>query len=146
MRDPHQRPLRQPIPLGRRPWDVVFIAFFVVNLGFITYVVDLEQLVIADPADFDYPVWPPPFLVDLVHWWGREFDLTRRHGYEVVPRTSAWRGTAASTAFFDGHVESFPQSQALRLRHCDVRYPYYDHLSPEIRGIDKWNPEKLLPY
>jgi len=60
--------------LGRRPWDVAFIAFFVVNLGFITYVVDLEQLVIADPAHFAYPVWRPPFLVDLVHWWGREFD------------------------------------------------------------------------
>lgn len=65
---------RRPVPLGRRPWDVVFVLFFLVNLGFITYVVDLEQLVIADPANFGYPVWPPAPLVDLVHWWGRNFD------------------------------------------------------------------------
>ena len=28
----------------------------------------------ADPNDFEYPLWPPPFMVDLVHWWGRNFD------------------------------------------------------------------------
>ena len=62
------------MPLGRRPIDLVFVAFFLVNLGFITYVVDLEQLVIRDPANFRYPVWPPAPLVDLVHWWGRDYD------------------------------------------------------------------------
>ena len=33
-----------------------------------------EQLVIADPYDFEYPSWPPRFMVDAVHWWGRTFD------------------------------------------------------------------------
>jgi hypothetical protein len=57
-----------------RALDLVIVAFFAVNLLFITYVVDLEQLVIPDPAHFTYPAWPPRFMVDLVHWWGRTYD------------------------------------------------------------------------
>lgn len=53
---------------------MVFVAFFVINVGFITYMVDLEQVVIRDPARFSYPVWPPAPLVDLVHWYGHKFD------------------------------------------------------------------------
>jgi len=66
--------MRVPIPLRQRPLDIALVAFFFVNFGFITYIVDLEQLVIADPASFTYPAWPPAPLVDLVHWWGRTFD------------------------------------------------------------------------
>jgi hypothetical protein len=66
--------VRRPIPLARRPVDVVFVAFFAVNLGFVTYMFDLEQLVIRDPARFTYPPWPPGAVVDLVHWWGRTYD------------------------------------------------------------------------
>jgi hypothetical protein len=58
----------------RRPLDLAFVVFFLVNLLVITYQVDLEQLVIADPTHFTYPVWPPPFSVDAVHSWGRNFD------------------------------------------------------------------------
>jgi hypothetical protein len=54
--------------------DLVFVAFFAVNLCLITYVVDLEQLVIRDPARFSYPAWPPRPFIDLVHWWGRTYD------------------------------------------------------------------------
>jgi hypothetical protein len=64
----------QVIPLVRRPVDIAIVAFFVVNLLFITYVVDLEQLVIANPAHFSYPLWPPRPAVDLIHWYGRTFD------------------------------------------------------------------------
>jgi hypothetical protein len=88
--------VRRPIPLARRPWDVVFIAFFVVNLGFITYVVDLETLVIDDPNNFEYPLWPPPFLVDLVHWWGREFDPL------LMARPPFWRMTIWIDVIFFG--------------------------------------------
>lgn len=70
----NQKPLRQPIPLRERRTDYIYIAFFLVNLLFITYIVDLEQLVIKDPANFRYPVWPLPFFVDMVHWWGNNFD------------------------------------------------------------------------
>lgn len=65
---------RRVIPLAARPIDVAIIAFFLVNLLFITYVVDLEQLVIANPAHFTYPLWPPPPAVDLIHSYGRTFD------------------------------------------------------------------------
>jgi hypothetical protein len=63
-----------PVPLRERRIDLVFLAFFVVNLLFITYIVDLEQIVIADPHHFSYPVWPPAPLVDLVHWYGNHYD------------------------------------------------------------------------
>jgi hypothetical protein len=76
-----------PLPLARRPLDIALIAFFVVNLGFITYIVDVEQLVIADPAHFSYPPWPPPAMVDLVHWWGRTFDPA------LMAREAWWRAT-----------------------------------------------------
>ncbi|HEX2346937.1 MAG TPA: emopamil-binding family protein [Ktedonobacterales bacterium] len=65
---------RRPIPLTQRPWDSAFLAFFLVNLCFITYIVDLEQLVIANPAHFTYPLWPPAPLVDLVHRYARAYD------------------------------------------------------------------------
>ncbi len=61
-------------PLARRPVDIVFIGFWAINFCFITYMIDLEQLVIPDPAHFVYPVWPPRFAVDAIHWWARGFD------------------------------------------------------------------------
>jgi len=66
--------MRNPIPLKDRRTDFIYIAFFLLNLLFITYIVDLEQLVIKDPANFKYSIWPLPFFVDMVHWWGNNFD------------------------------------------------------------------------
>lgn len=74
----------------------MFLVFFAVNFGFITYVVDLEQLVIADPADFDYPPWPPAPLVDLVHWYGRGFDPL------LMARPPFWRMTIWIDVLFFG--------------------------------------------
>jgi hypothetical protein len=64
----------EPVPLRERKVDLLFLAFFVVNLGFITYIVDVEQIVIADPYHFSYPAWPPGVFVDLVHSYGARFD------------------------------------------------------------------------
>lgn len=61
-------------PLSRRPVDWVFLVFWLINFGFITYMVDIEQIVIPDPAHFTYPAWPPRFAVDAIHWWARSFD------------------------------------------------------------------------
>ena len=66
--------MRTAIPLRERKLDALFLAFFLVNLTFITYIVDLEQLVIADPGAFTYPAWPPRPFVDLVHWWAGTYD------------------------------------------------------------------------
>ncbi|MBN1199394.1 MAG: hypothetical protein JXA23_08580, partial [Bacteroidales bacterium] len=70
----NQPAMRKLIPLKQRPVDYIYLIFFFLNLFFITYIVDLEQIVIKDPANFDYPLWPLPFLIDMVHWWGTTFD------------------------------------------------------------------------
>jgi hypothetical protein len=80
-------PGRVPVPLRRRRWDLVFVGYYLLNLTFITYLVDIEQLVIADPASFDYPVWPPAPLVDLVHWYGSNHDPL------LMARPPFWRMT-----------------------------------------------------
>ena len=77
----------QTLPLAERRYDLAFIVFFAINLGFITYIVDLEQLVIADPPAFHVSAWPPRALVDLVHWWGRNFDPS------LMAREPWWRAT-----------------------------------------------------
>jgi EXPERA (EXPanded EBP superfamily) len=69
MRDRVSRRLRD------RRIDLVFIAFFVVNLGFITYFFDIEQLTVAHATHMTtYPAWPPTPIVDLVHWYGNHWD------------------------------------------------------------------------
>jgi hypothetical protein len=65
---------RERVPLRQRRPDLVLVGFFLVNLCFITYFVDIEQLAVADPAHFTYPVWPPHWTVDLVHWYGNHYD------------------------------------------------------------------------
>lgn len=65
---------RRSLPLASRRVDLVFIAFFLINICFVTYIVDIEQLVIANPYHFVYPFWPPPAMINMVHWWGRTFD------------------------------------------------------------------------
>jgi hypothetical protein len=62
------------IPLHKRKQDIIILAFYIFNLVFITYFFDLEQVVIPNASHFTYPVWPPKFLVDLAHWYGRTFD------------------------------------------------------------------------
>jgi hypothetical protein len=85
-----------PLPLGRRPWDIAILVFFCVNLFFITYIVDLEQLVIADADHFHYPLWPPAAMIDLVHWYGRSFDPV------LIARPAWWRATIWIDALFFG--------------------------------------------
>jgi len=66
--------MTESIPLSRRWIDIVLVGFFLVNLLFVSYLIDIEQIVIADPAHFTYPIWPPRPVVDAVHWWGNNFD------------------------------------------------------------------------
>lgn len=84
------------IPLSQRRADIVILAFFLVNILFITYIVDFEQLVVADPSNFKYPVWPLPFMVDLVHWWGRSFDPL------LMARPPWWKATIWIDSLFFG--------------------------------------------
>ena len=75
------------LPLSRRKFDLLFIAFFLVNLFFVTYIVDIEQIIIPDPAHFQYPLWPPPFFVDMVHSYARSLDPL------VLARPPWWKAT-----------------------------------------------------
>jgi hypothetical protein len=84
------------IPLRKRPLDWPVIAFFFINLMFVTYIIDLETLVIADPSRFDYPIWPLPFMVDIIHWYGRTFDTV------LIARPVWWKATIWIDAIFFG--------------------------------------------
>lgn len=79
--------MREVIPLKERKIDILLLAFFFVNLLVITYIIDLEQLVIPDTGKFAYPVWPLPFMVDIVHWWGKNFDPV------LMARPAWWKAT-----------------------------------------------------
>lgn len=84
------------IPLKKRPVDIALIFFFIINLFFITYMIDVEQLVIADPNNFQYPFWPPKWLIDLVHWYGKNFDPV------LMARPAWWRATIWIDSLFFG--------------------------------------------
>jgi hypothetical protein len=84
------------LPLSKRPVDIALIIFFIINLFFITYMVDLEQLVIPNADHFQYPVWPPARMIDLVHWYGRNFDPV------LIARPAWWRATIWIDALFFG--------------------------------------------
>lgn len=86
----------KPLSLKQRPLDIVILIFFLVNILFITYGVDLEQLVIPDPYYFTYPLWPPPAVVNAVHWWGSHFDPV------LMARPAWWRMTIWIDALFFG--------------------------------------------
>ncbi|MBS1742855.1 MAG: DUF2781 domain-containing protein [Bacteroidetes bacterium] len=93
--------MNQSIPLSKRPLDIAIVIFFIINLTFITYIVDIEQLIIADPDNFQYPVWPPASLVDLIHWYGRNFDPP------LMARPAWWRATIWIDALFFGPYYAF---------------------------------------
>ena len=84
------------LPLSQRPVDIAILVFFFINLFFITYIVDLEQLVIANPDNFNYPVWPPANFIHLIHWYGRNFDPV------LMARPAWWRATIWIDSLFFG--------------------------------------------
>lgn len=61
-------------PISQRRIDIIIVAFFFINLLCVSYLIDIEQLVIANPAHFTYPIWPPRPVIDAIHWWGNNFD------------------------------------------------------------------------
>ena len=66
--------MKQPVTFSRRRGDWLTVVFFLINLLFISYIVDLEQLVISDPSYISYPLWPPAFMIDAVHNYGHTYD------------------------------------------------------------------------
>ncbi len=84
------------ILLRERPIDIIILIFFFINIFLISYMVDLEQLIISDlPETYEervnewdnYPAWPPSFIIDAVHWYGYNFDPA------LIERPAWWRAT-----------------------------------------------------
>jgi hypothetical protein len=86
---------RRPIPLRRRA-DWILLAFFGVNLFFITYLVDIEQLTIVNPYHFSYPLWPPKYFVDIVHNYGSHYDPL------LMARPAFWKMTIWIDVIWNG--------------------------------------------
>lgn len=140
--------MRTSIPLRRRPVDLVFLAFFVINATFITYIVDIEQLVIVDPSTFDYPLWPPPPLVDLVHWYGENYDPL------LIARPPFWRMTIWIDVIFFGPFYFFALYAFIRGRDW-IRVPsayscgaaHRNRLGYRVcRGVRPGPPSAGLPF
>jgi emopamil binding protein len=87
---------RRPVPLRRRRVDWILLAFFAVNLFFITYFVDIEQLTIANPYHFSYPLWPPKYFVDTVHNYGSHYDPL------LMARPAFWKMTIWIDVIWNG--------------------------------------------
>jgi hypothetical protein len=99
------------VSLRHRPIDLVFIAFFAINLGFITYFFDIEQLTVADPAHMtSYPGWPPHPIVDLVHWYGNRYDplLMARPAFF---RATIWIDVVAFGPFYAAAIYAFARGR-----------------------------------
>jgi hypothetical protein len=62
------------MPLRRRPYDIVLLIFITINLVLVTYLISIEQLTIPDSSNFEYPAWPPPAVVDIIHNYGSTYD------------------------------------------------------------------------
>ena len=84
------------IPFSRRRVDWIFVGFFLINLFFITYIVDIEQLIIPDPSHFQQPLWPPASMVKLIHTYGSSFDP------QLMARPQWWKMTIWIDVLFYG--------------------------------------------
>src|SRR5215217_6544622 len=105
-----------PLPLRRRPIDLLFVAFFTVNLVFVTYIVDIEQIVIPDPRDFVQPAWPPAFFVDMSHRFGEAHDPL------LMARPPFWQMTIWIDVLFFGPFYAFAVYAFVRGRNW-IRVP-----------------------
>lgn len=93
--------MRRIIPLKERPIDIVILTFFIINITVITYMIDLEQIIIKDPENFEYPLWPPGFIIDAAHWWGNNFDPA------LMARPVWWQMTIWIDTLFFGPFYAF---------------------------------------
>jgi hypothetical protein len=84
------------VPFSQRRVDWIFVGFFLINLFFITYIVDIEQLMIPDPGNFQQPIWPPESMIKLVHGYGNSFDPL------LMARPQWWKMTIWIDVLFYG--------------------------------------------
>jgi hypothetical protein len=78
---------RHVVPLHQRWWDIGFLAFWVLNLVVITYIVDIEQITFPTNPDPGACATPSKVCCDL--WACRWLDLLRFA--PTLPRAVVWR-------------------------------------------------------
>lgn len=102
-------------PPGSRVTDYLIAGFYALALLVIA-LFELEQLTVADPASFSYPAWPPAPLVDLMHWWGRNFHegLWERPAWY---RLTIWLDVFISAPVYLAGIYAFLRRKAW------IRYP-----------------------
>lgn len=116
------------VPLRQRPLDVVLLVYFIFNLVAITYLFDIEQIVITDVSHFTYPAWPPRAIVDLGHWWGASFDPL------LNARPVWWRATIWIDALFFGPYYAFAIYAFIRGRRW-IRMPSIMYASVMLTNV-----------
>jgi hypothetical protein len=89
------------IPFSQRRVDWIFVSFFLINLFFITYIVDIEQLIISDPYHYQQPLWPPAPMIQMVHSYGNSLDPL------LMARPQWWKMTIWLDVLFYGPFYAF---------------------------------------
>lgn len=108
--------------------DVIILIYLFFNLFFISYLFDIEQIVIVNTAHFTYPVWPPRFIVDLEQWWGHHFDPL------LNARPVWWRATIWIDALFFGPYYAFAIYAFLKRRNW-IRVPSIIYASVMLTNV-----------
>lgn len=118
----------QIIPFSKRKIDWALVGFFFVNLLFVTYMIDFEQIVIRDPNNFQYPIWPPKIAIDLVHWWGNRFDPV------LMARPAWWMATIWWDSLLFGPYYAFAIYAFIKGREW-IRIPTIIYSSIMLSGV-----------
>jgi emopamil binding protein len=116
------------IPFSQRKVDWFFVGFFLINFFFITYIVDIEQLIIHDPSNFPSPVWPPESMVRLVHWYGSSFDPL------LMARPQWWKMTIWVDVLFYGPFYAFAIYAFIKGRDW-IRIPAFFYSGMMFMGV-----------
>ena len=118
----------QTIPFSQRRVDWIFVGFFLINFFFITYIVDVEQIIIADPHNFQKPLWPPEPFVRLIHWYGSSFDPL------LMARPQWWKMTIWVDSLFYGPFYAFAIYAFIKGRDW-IRIPAFFYSGMMFMGV-----------
>ena len=116
------------IPFSQRRVDWIFVGFFLVNFFFITYIVDIEQIIIPDPHNFEQPIWPPESMVRLIHWYGSSFDPL------LMARPQWWKMTIWVDVLLYGPFYAFAIYAFVRGREW-IRIPAFFYSGMMFMGV-----------
>ena len=116
------------IPFSQRRVDWIFVGFFLINFFFITYIVDIEQILIHDPNNYKQPIWPPEPFIRLIHWYGNSFDPL------LMARPQWWKMTIWVDSLFYGPFYAFAIYAFIKGREW-IRIPAFFYSGMMFMGV-----------